>query len=275
MMGIIKRVLGVLLVLGAFSSGARAQAPINSNVALQPARGGWILRQQFRYASGNFTSPMGELEIEQALSITTLVYGITEKVTLILDTPSVFSRQIDNTTTGIGATDSGFGDLKLMTKFRVYRDDFAATSTARFDLIGGLELPTGEDAFSSDSFDQIIGGVYSYINDRHGFNADALWKFNTGNAASNADMLKYDLAYSYRLSPETYASKNPTALFAGIELNGFFETNDDSELFLSPGLQYVTQRWILEATVQVPIWQSLNQRAERAYIIGIGLRFQF
>jgi len=275
MISFVKRALIVLLVLGVSSSGARAQAPINSNVALQPARGGWILRQQFRYASGNFNSPMGELDTEQSLSITTLVYGLSDKVTLILDTPYVLSRQIDNTTTGIGATDSGLGDLKLLTKYRLYRDDFAATSTARFDLIGGLELPAGIDAFSSDSFDPIVGGVYSYINDRHGFNVDALWKFNAGDAASNADSLKYDLAYSYRLSPETYASENPTALFAGLELNGFFETNDDSELFLSPGLQYVTQRWILEATIQLPIWQSLNQRAQRDYIIGLGLRFQF
>jgi len=263
------------LALGGTSTHASAQAPINSNVALQPSKGGLIIRQQFRYASGNFSTPMGELSTEQAMSITTLVYGITEKVTLILEAPYVLSRQIKNTTTGIGASDSGFTDLRLLTKLRVYRDDFAPTSTARFDLIGGLELPTGIDAFSSDSVDPIFGGVYSYINDRHGFNADAIWKFNTGSAMTNADVLKYDLAYSYRLSPETYASQNPTAIFAGLELNGISETNDDNEIFLSPGIQYVTQRWILEATVQLPIWQSLNNRPQRDYNIGIGFRFQF
>jgi len=267
--------LFVLLMLGALSTHANAQAPINSNVALQPARGGWIVRQQLRYTQADFSSPMGALDIGQLTSITTLVYGLTEKVTLILDTPYVLDRKIDNTSTGVGSTDSGLGDMKLMTKYRLYRNDFAPTSTARFDLIGGVELPTGIDAFSSDSVDPIVGGVYSYINDRNAFHADALFKFNTGSAATNADMLKYDLAYSYRLSPKAYASENPTALFAGLELNGIFETNDDSELFLSPGLQYVTRRWILEATIQVPIWQSLNRRPERDYLIGIGLRFQF
>jgi hypothetical protein len=265
----------VLLVLGVSSTDARAQAPINSNVALQPSKGGLIVRQQFRYTQASFSSPMGELDIETLTSIRTLVYGLTERFTLILESPLVISRQINNTTTGVGAKDSGFGDLRLMSKLRLYRDDFGPTSTARFDLIGGIELPTGSRRFGNDSIDPIVGGVYSYIDDRHGFNADALWRFNTGSAETNADVLKYDLAYSYRLSPETYASENPTALFAGLELNGFSETNDDNELFLSPGLQYVTQRWIIEATVQIPIWQSLNNRAERDYIIGVGVRFQF
>jgi len=265
----------VFFVLATCTNGASAQAPINSNVALQPAQGEWIVRQQLRYVQANFSSAMGELEIEQLTSITTLVYGLTERVTLILDTPYVLSREIDNTTTGIGSTDAGLGDIKLMSKFRVYRDDFAAASTARFDFLVGVELPTGSDALGSDSVDPIIGGVYSYINDRHAFHADAIWKFNTGDEASNADMFKYDFAYSYRAMPETYASQNPTALYAGIELNGTSETNDDNELFLSPGIQYVTQRWILEATVQIPIWQSLNGRVERDYIVGIGLRFQF
>jgi hypothetical protein len=267
--------LTVLLVLGACAGGASAQAPINSNVALQPARGEWIVRQQLRYVQGEYSSAMGELEIEQLTSITTLVYGLTEKVTLILDTPFVLSREIDNTTTGIGSTDAGLGDMKVLMKYRVYRDDFAPTSTARFDLIAGFELPTGSDAFGSDSIDPIIGGVYSYINDRHAVSVDGVWKFNTGDEASNADVLKYDLAYSYRLTPKTYASQNPTALFGGIELNGYFETNNDNELFLSPGIQYVTQRWIIEATVQVPVWQELDSRAERDFIVGVGVRFQF
>ena len=264
-----------VFALGFLTHQAKAQAPINSNVALQPAKDGWIVRQQFRYASGNFSSVMGEFDTEQAQSVTTLVYGLTEKITLILDTPYVFSRQIDNKTTGASMNDSGFADLRLLAKVQVYRNDYAPLNTARLALIGGFELPTGDDAFSSDSVDPIFGGVYSYIQDRHAFHVDALWKFNTGNEATNADALKYDLAYSYRLTPETYDLQNPTALFVGLELNGMYETNDNNEIFLSPGLQYVTQKWIIEATIQLPIWQSLEGRTERDYILGVGIRFQF
>ena len=264
-----------LLVLTGVGARAHAQAPINSNVALQPSKGGLIIRQQFRYTEAEQSSPMGELDIEQASAITTLVYGLSDELALIFDMPFVLSRRIENNTTGNDDTDSGFADLRLLSKVRLYRDDFGPTDTIRFDLIGGLELPTGKDEFSSDSFDPILGGVFSHIEGRHAFDVDALWHFNTGGGDSGEDLLKYDMAYIYRLTPETYASTKPTALFGSIELNGIYETNSDHELFASPGLQYVTTRWILEATVQIPIWQDLNHRAERDFIFGIGFRVQF
>ena len=81
--------------------------------------------------------------------------------------------------------------------------------------------------------------------------------------------------YIYRLSPKTYASVRPIALFGSVELNGFYETNGDHELFVSPGVQYVTTRWIVEATVQIPAWQDLSHRAERDFVVGVGFRVQF
>lgn len=270
--GLKRALLVVGCVCGFVSGGAFGQAPINSNIALQPSKGGVIVREQFRFSSADFSTPMGELEIETAVSVTTLVYGLSDRWTLIAQTPFVLSRRIENQATGTTDTDSGFGDTRLLSKFRVYRDDFGVNSTARFDLIGGVELPTGGDGFGSESLDVLVGGVYSYIKDRHGVSVDSVWKFNTG---GDADVLKYDAAYSYRLFPARYTNDEPTAWFGGIELNGLYETNGDAELFVSPGISYVTERWILEATVQVPAWQSLDQRAERDFVVGIGIRFQF
>jgi len=254
---------------------AHAQAPINSNVALQPSKGGLIIGQQFHYTEGHLRTAMGDVNVELASSITTLVYGVSDELTLILDTPFVLSRRLENKTTGTDDTESGFADLRLLSKFRLYRDDFGPNDTTRFDLIGGLEIPTGKDAFSSDSVDPIFGGVFTHIEGRHAFDADTLWHFNTGGGDRGDDLVRYDLAYLYRLSPETYASTEPTALFGSVELNGFYETNGDHELFLSPGIQYVTTRWIIEATVQIPVWQDLSDRAERDFVVGIGLRVQF
>lgn len=272
--------LGRLLVLPALAMAgagahARAQAPINSNVALQPSKGGLIIRQQVRFSQAGLTTAAGDVDIDMALSITTLVYGLTDAVTLIVDAPLVLWRRVENTTTGSRDTDSGFADVRLLSKVRLYRDDFGPTDTRRFDVIGGFELPTGSDSFSSDSVDVILGGVFTHIEGRHAFDADALWKFNTGGGASGVDMLRYDLAYIYRLSPETYASTKPTAWFASLELNGLYQTNSDQELFLSPGIQYVTTRWIVEATVQLPVWQDLSFRAERDFVVGVGFRVQF
>jgi len=262
-------------VLLAVAERAQAQAPINSNVALQPSTGGLIIRQQFRYAEGDAHTPMGKVDVESASSITTLVYGLTDAWTLILDAPLVLSRRLEHRATGADDTEAGFADLGILTKWRLYRDDFGPTSTTRFDLIGGLSAPTGRNAFTSDSFDPILGGVFSHIQNRHAFHTDALWRFNTGGGDFADDLFKYDLAYSYRIAPETYASTRPTALFGTIELNGSYETNNDQELFISPGVQFVATRWIIEATVQIPLWQDLHHRAERDFIVGIGFRVQF
>jgi hypothetical protein len=56
-------------------------------------------------------------------------------------------------------------------------------------------------------------------------------------------------------------------------------TNPNSggtRLFLAPGLQYVTKRWIAEAAVQIPVSQNLNGTAlENDYIARISFRFNF
>ena len=266
--------LVVLMVLLGWVNPVFAQAPINSNVALQPAEGAWIYRQQFRYSIGDVRTASGSAEVETFASISTLVYGLNERITLVFETPYVFSSDVRLRSSGVETSESGFGDLKVLSKLRLYRDDFDVSSTARFDLLAGIELPTGASAFSSDSFDPIVGGVYSYIHDRNAIHADAVWKFNTGGVGQSSDVLKYDLAYAYRLMPRVYAEE-PTALFGGLELNGIAETNGDHEIFLSPGLQYVTQKWILEATIQIPVVQSLDERARRDFVIGFGIRVQF
>jgi hypothetical protein len=47
-------------------------------------------------------------------------------------------------------------------------------------------------------------------------------------------------------------------------------------VFLSPGLQYVTKRWIVEGVVQLPVVQNLHGTAlENDYVLRAGFRFNF
>ncbi len=78
-----------------------------------------------------------------------------------------------------------------------------------------------------------------------------------------------------------------TALYGVIEANLVYQARNringredpDSggvQLFLTPGIQYVTRRWILEGAVQMPVIQDLNGTAlENDYIIRTGVRFNF
>ena len=259
----------------ALSAQARAQAPINSNVALQPSTGQLILRQQFRYSKAELHNGSTDLDISLVTASTTAVYGVRDNFTLLLNVPTVLSRRIENNATGESDTDGGLADLTALGKLRLYRNDFGPTNTARFSLLGGLELPTGHDAFSSDSVDPIIGGVGTVTFGRHYVSTDVLWKFNTAGAPEGEDLLRYDAAYSYRLWPEEYEVGQTTQLNGLLELNGFHWTDGDDELFLSPGIQYVTRRWIAEATVQLPIWQELESRPETEFVLGVSVRVQF
>ena len=49
-----------------------------------------------------------------------------------------------------------------------------------------------------------------------------------------------------------------------------------TSIYLSPGLQYVTKRWIFEGIVQVPVAQNLGGSAlEDDYTVRLGVRVNF
>jgi len=249
-----------------------AQEAINFNSALQPAKGATIVRQQLRYFEADFANAMVNRHIEQYQLSTTIVHGLEPDLTLIFNAPFRF-RKIEDNLSGASHRNEGFADLTALVKYQLYHVDTGPTDTARLNLLGGMEVRSGDSHFSSDSYDPLLGLVYTQSRGRHGFDADLLWKFNTN--GSDPDRLRYDAAYVYRLQPESYGPDRMTALFAVLELNGYYETNGDNELFLSPGIQYVTRKWALEATVQLPIWQELDERMERDFILGLSLRMHF
>ncbi len=61
------------------------------------------------------------------------------------------------------------------------------------------------------------------------------------------------------------------------EVNGSEDANSGgTTVFLSPGLQYVTKRWIVEGVVQLPVVQNLHGSAlENDYVLRAGVRFNF
>jgi hypothetical protein len=46
------------------------------------------------------------------------------------------------------------------------------------------------------------------------------------------------------------------------------------EVFLSPGLQFITERWIFETSIQLPVVQDLDG-PEADYRVVVGFRFQW
>ena len=267
----------LLLMLAAVAAGlcttARA-GPINTDVAMTPRKGGSILRLQYIYGEAK---GRGEIEdIRTSRIKATYVFGLKSNLALFL-TETYVNRKVERITPELKRfedTEDGFADLTFLVKYRFWQDDRRPGESLRWAVLGGLNIRSGDSKFTSDSYDPILGTVFTWPRDRGTLSTDLVYQFNTGGGKSRHDALRYDVAYSYRLTPVTYEPGHAWEINAVGELNGRYVTDGSHEIFLSPGLQFVTQQWIFETSIQLPVLQDLDG-PETDYRIVVGLRFQW
>ncbi len=275
----------LLLAIGVALAGAtasRAQQPINaSNAATVPSPGTFLLEEQFRFESLKLEHGPEQRQgrIRDYGLFNNLNWGLVRDVSLSLRVPV---RLRDRDAREGGGTDLGVGDVTILGKWRFWKHDTSALDTQRLALTGGVDIPSGDDPFTSNSFNPIVGLAYTRIAGRNGINAALQYTFTTNGSdepilpgESRADLLRYDAAYLYRLAPAAYTVETAGAWYAVLELNGYYETNGDNELRLSPGVMYEAWRWALELSVQVPVWRDIAHRAATELILVCGLRFVF
>ena len=212
-------------------------------------------------------------------------------------------KELDLTTAGgarITRSTSGIGDARIFGRYTVYRDD-APGRTFRIAPFGGIEMPTGDDDDSdgqgrlpatlqlgSGSWDPFGGVVATYQTLEYQVDAQASYKINTeANSFEFGDEARLDASLQYRLWPRELGPGVPGFLYGVLEGNlvyrgksergGIDDPNSGgTSLFLAPGLQYVTKRWIVEAIVQLPVVQDLNGDAlEDDFTVRAGFRVNF
>lgn len=281
-----KRLFGSLRIIATMmamvcSAGITIAGPIHSDVAFSPRMGGSMLRLQFTYfeADGRGGSVQN---VNGSIVRGVFVHGVTEHLALIAAFPYV-NKKIDKFSKTLGRFEDaqgGFADFTVLLKYRFWQDDTAARHTERFAGLLGLNVRSGDSDLSSDSYDPIIGTVYSWRQDRHLFDADLIYQFNTGGGENRHDRLRYDISYSYRwISPADESDEMIDVWYEWnliAELNGYYLTDSTHEIFLSPGVQYVTEKWVGEFSVQIPVVQELtDQMYEMDYRIVVGIRIRF
>ena len=274
--------LGAIVVIASLSASpiAVAQEAINTGAATQPSPGHTVLRQQLRYTRLRDDPTGRDREAEQWTSVTTLIHGITSDISFSLSAPLVY-QEVDAPDPSDSGSDFDLDDVTAMMRWRVLRHDTGPIDTIRVSLLTGLEIPT-YTSVSSDSWDPIVGAVGTMIRGRHGLSLSGQWKFNTGTereplfaGTGKADLLRYDAAYLYRVSPADYAGSSDAAIYAVFEMNGLYETNGDHEVFFAPGVLYEGRRFAAEASIQLPAVQKLDRRPETRFAFTIGVRFLF
>lgn len=271
-----------------------AAAPINTDTALPVHRGEILWREQVRFLKAEDAGR--DLEVVAVPSV--LIYGFTEKLAIIGILPYLDKRLRAGE---VERGDRGLGDATLLARHQVWQVDRPG-ETFRGQLLAGLELPTGRDdardslgrlpqplQLGSGGYDPMVAAVFSWQRLQWQADFDVIYKINDeANGFRFGDTLAHDAAFQYRLWPRNLSQSGvPSFVYGVLELNGTWAERDrldgaelaDSggyQLFVSPGLQYVTQRWIVEIATQVPIVQNLNgNQLETDYTIVAGFRLQF
>jgi len=300
-----KRIIWTIGLSAAFflfvGIGAAWSAPITFNTALPVAEEEFIFREQFIFDQSGDDPSGADRDREVFAAVSVLGYGVTSDLAVFGVLPYV-DKSLDITSMGTRNTRdaSGLGDMTLFGRYTIFKDNVPGR-TFRIAPFAGVKLPTGEDdktdglgrlpasvQAGSGSTDPFGGLVATYQTLNFEIDTQASYKVNTGaNNFEFGDVARFDASLQYRLWPRSFESGVPGFLYGVFEGNLIHQNKNQSNgindpnsggttLFLVPGLQYVTKRWIAEGGVQVPVVQNLNGTSlEKDYVVRFGFRFNF
>jgi len=293
------RIVIFLTLLG--WAGAARSAPITFNTALPVAQSEFVAREQL-IVNQSGKDPGGLRRDRTAwAAVSVLGYGVTGDLALFGVVPYVKrDLTLDMGNRPVNRHASSLGDIKIFGRYTIYKNNFSG-GNFRIAPFAGLKLPTGDNNRSdgagrlpaavqpgSGSWDPFGGIVMTYQTLAFQIDAGASYQANgTARGVAFGDVSRLDGSFQYRLWPRTLGSGMPGFLYGVMEVNLIHQNNNHiagltdpnsggTRLFLVPGLQYVTRRWIIESSVQIPVVQDLNGVALRNdYIARAGFRFNF
>ena len=276
--------------------------PITFNSALPVSEGMNILRGQVKLVrkSGDATSAGRVLNVTAAPVV--LAYGASPKLALFGVLPYV-DKRLDVTVGGtrIRRSAQGIGDALFFGRYTVIQVDKPG-DTLRMAPFAGLKAPTGShtqsDAFGpvprilqpgSGSWDPFLGLAATRQTLDWELDAAARYRFNTEASGFRfGDEARADASFQYRIFPHTLESSGvPAFVYLVLESNliwngknkslGIRDANSGGLTWnLVPGLQYVTDRFVLETAIQIPAVQNLNGTAlESDWVWTAGFRWNF
>jgi hypothetical protein len=289
------------ITVGILTAGSTWGAPVTINTAL-PVGGGEFVARGMVVVSQSGKDPGTTVRDHSATSLVTVLgYGVTHKLALFGVLPYV-DKEIDLTVAGsrINRTASGLGDASIFARYTLVQHDKPGR-TFRVAPFAGVKVPTGDDD-ERDSLGRqpasvqpgsgawdVFGGIVATFQ-TFAFQADGQMSYRIKSEANGVDLgdeLRLDGSLQYRLWPRQLGNGVPSFVYGVLESNLVYRNrnevngSDDANsggttLHLSPGLQYVTKRWIVESVVQLPVIQNLHGTAlENDYVLRAGFRFNF
>lgn len=282
-------------------AGAANAAPLTFNTALPISKDEWILREQFVYmkSTDDPSSMNRRMEVSGLMSV--LGYGVSRDFAVFAVLPYADKRlSVNAGGAGVTRSQAGFGDATFMGRYTAFEAN-ATGHTFRIAPFLAVTAPTGDDRASdrlgrlppmlqpgSGSWDWQGGAVASFQSLDWGGDVQIAYQRNGEASGFRAGAVsRLDLSVQRRLWPGTLGEGVPSFLYGGLEANLIHVAKDQvngtddpnsggTTLFLTPTMQYVTRKWVLEAGIQIPVSQRLNGSALRNdYILTTGFRLNF
>ena len=177
----------------------------------------------------------------------------------------------------------GVGDIRIIGKYRFYRDDFPRGSK-QMAFSAGLELPTGSTTKKKDGVkrprprqlgsggvDPLFGFAGGWISAYHAVEGGVQFKYNSRHDGFRfGPALNYDLAYAYSIYPKWPIENAQLNLL--LEFNGEHRERNKSgsskvrasggdTIFLSPGIQFILfDNALVETSFQFPVLDQVNRK---------------
>ncbi len=273
------------ICVGTMLSAVANAGGISFDAGLTPPEDRWILRTQVRYMQKNDDPLPMNREMSTFMFPVVLAYGFRPDLTIMLR-QSVISQEMSMT--GTTEKNSGLGDLFILAKYRAYRLNTPDYTLGIAPTLG-LELPTGGDTFTSETWDVNAGLYTSWRSGPWAADSNIAYMWNgfagSGkNGVDSGDELSLNMAFAHQFS----IGKKARASIAPVlelnykhirvdKLNGHEVLNTgETVMHFSPGAKFTTSSLILEVLLQNPVYQhQIGKQLERDLGVIIGSRFLF
>ncbi|MBW8017416.1 MAG: transporter [Planctomycetes bacterium] len=260
-------------------------AGISVDAGLTPPQDRWIIRNQFRYMHRKDDPTMMDRKMDTYAFPLVIAYGLRPNLTLMAR-QRVKHRKMSMA--GSISRDTGLDDLFLLAKYKLYRKNtrdytFGVATTL------GMEFPTGDDDFGSETWDLKPGIFTSWRSGPWAADFSTAYQWN-GFADKGKDGLNpgnelmVDLAFAHQFSIGGRAdmSLSPVLEFnykhlLSDRLSGQNVSNTGESLFfVSPGLKFTKSSFIMEVLLQFPVWQQQQgSQLRQGTRLIVGTRFMF
>ncbi len=275
-------VLLAILCIGAGFTRLGHAVGITADAGMTPPVDRWMARGQTRYMKRGGKAGMRR-GMTTLMNPLMLAYGLLPRMTVIARQPLMHRRM---KMVASSRTDTGFGDFSFLSKYSILRVNRPEFIFAISPMLG-IELPTGDKDFGSNTWD-ILSGVY--VSARRGpLGADLNFEYRRNRvgrrrATRPGDEITLNLATAYQFTlndaatlslwpvlETSYTHSNPNWTTTG----RVADSGEDAVL-VSPGIKIAYQSFILEMLLQIPAYQRQRGSQLEREVGGIlGVRYMF